>query len=145
MPAVSRYAKVIQGARMLTNAADILRTMHRADDEVGRAVAITRAKSNVSGALVQLEQVAEECSMARGMYASNRNIRDTLVAAGEALRQQLPLIVEQMTKLDNITGEQIPEVITTLRTIAANVGLVSFNPSTGRKPTLDPADVVPPQ
>lgn len=141
MSANSRYARVIKSSQELVAVRKIIATAPIAEP-VPRGIALAKAKAKLQGVHDTLDSVAQECAMAKGMYASNRAVRDAILAAGDAIVGELPFIAKAIEDIDQVAKQSDSESLQTLaaevQRLALNIGTVSFAPMTkARTPKSD--------
>lgn len=125
----SRYVRLLDAAGLLGEAARIVDQAPK--DPVNWGVALSRARGLSQAAYNELDDIAKECSLARGMYTSNAAARKAIVAGGEAIRIHLPQLqkhIEDTIALgpDNVLDRQA--VAQGLTILAAQLSAISFTP-----------------
>lgn len=125
----SRYIRMIDAAQMLGQAAQIID--QAPTDPISWGVAISRARGLAQAACNELDDIAREASMAKGMYSSNAAVRKAIVQGGEAIRVHLPSIqkiIDSTADLgpDNVLDRKAAAQGFTI--LAAQLSAITFTP-----------------
>ena len=145
MSSNSRYQRLLRAAGFIQIASEQLGKTP--EGQLDRAMHLARTKAMLTQSKTTLEEIADECSMARGMYASNKSIRDSLIRAGETIRVYLPLLATAMDGLDAAAKDtsDLKPLAVSLESLATNFATISFTPVSARLAMAPSDDTLPPQ
>lgn len=129
MPSNSRYMRLLRGAGLIQVAAQDIKKLP--EGQLERAMALTRAKAKIASAQSLLQVLATDCAVARGMYASNKSIRDAITSAGLAITHRLPMLSKVSEELDAAAKDEsydTAKLSDDISAVAIDFATISFTP-----------------